>query len=104
MFYCICVALEDQMCQLWIHQFLGSDQVETFCMTRLVMGNKPSTNISGVAVKETTKLEDFLTRFPIARQALDKDSYVDNTNIGADTHEQLLQNIHSIDFYHICIV
>ena len=29
---------------------------------------------------------------------MDKDSYVDNTNTGADTHEQLLQNIQEIEF------
>ena len=81
------------MCQLWCHQFAGSNEVETFRMTRLVMGNKPSTSISGVAVKETTKLEDYMLRFPVARQALDRDSYVDNTNTGADSIEELQQNI-----------
>ena len=87
MFYCVRIAKEDQMCQLWCHQFDGCDEVETFCMCRLVMGNRPSTGISGVAVKETTKLEDFSVKYPVARQALDRDSYVDNTNCGADDLE-----------------
>ena len=97
MFYCVRIALEDQMCQLWCHQFEGSNEIETFCMTRLVMGNKPSTNISGVAMKETTKLEDYAAKYPIAREALDRNSYVDNTNTGADTHEQLKKNIEEIE-------
>ena len=39
MFYCVRVKLEDQMCQLWVHKFLNSEEIETFAMTRLVMGN-----------------------------------------------------------------
>ena len=98
MFYCVRISKEDQMCQLWCHQFAGSNNIETFCMTRLVMGNRPSTSISGVAVKETTKLEDYMDRFPVARQALDRDSYVDNTNVGADSHEQILKKIEEIEY------
>ena len=39
-----------------------------------------------------------MTRYPVVRQALDRDSYVDNTNTGADTHEQILKNIEEIEF------
>ena len=98
MFYCVRIAKEDQMCQLWCHSFEGNDNIETYCMTRLVMGNKPSTSISGVAVRETAKLEDFSSRYPIAQQALNRDTYVDNTNTGADTHDQLYKNIAEIEF------
>ena len=98
MFYCVRVSLADQMCQLWCHKFAHSNEVETYCMTRLVMGNRPSTSISGVAMKETARLEDYFTRYPVARQALDRDSYVDNTNTGADDHETLLENIKEIEF------
>ena len=62
------------------------------------MGNKPSTGISGVAVKEATKLEIFEHDYPVAREALDRNSYVDNTNTGADTHEQLRKNIQEIEY------
>ena len=98
MFYCVRVNIEDQMCQLWCHQFENSSEIETFCMTRLVMGNRPSTSISGVAVKETTKLDNFATQFPAARQALDRDSYVDNTNVGAENLEQLQNKIEEIEY------
>ena len=79
-------------------QILISEEIETFAMTRLVMGNKPSTSISGVAMKETARLEDFFTKYPAARQALDQDSYVDNTNTGADNHEELLKKIAEIEY------
>ena len=67
-------------------------------MTRLVMGNKPSTSISGVAMRETSLLEDFAIRYPVAYQALNRDSYVDNTNCGADNLEQLRKNIQEIEY------
>ena len=45
--------------QLFVWKFKGDDELRTFCMTRLVMGNKPSTNISIVVVQQSTELEDF---------------------------------------------
>ena len=62
------------------------------------MGNKPSTSISGVAMRETSLLEDFAIRYPVAYQALNRDSYVDNTNCGADNLEQLRKNIQEIEY------
>ena len=47
-------------------------------MTRFIMGNIPSTNISLVAVKETAKLDNSRTTHPVAYEALNKNSYVDN--------------------------
>ena len=58
-------------------------------MSRLVMGNIPSTNISVVAVKETAKMEDFPAKYPIAFQALTEDSYMDNTFLTAPDHEKI---------------
>ena len=98
MLYCVRINLQDQMCQLWYHRFADQDIIETYCMTRLVMGKRPYTSISGVAIKEKTKLENFATRYPKARQALDQDSHVDTTNTGANTHEQLLRNIEEIEY------
>ena len=49
-------------------------------------------------MKETARLEDFFTKYPAARQALGQDSYVDNTNTGADNHEELLKKIAEIEY------
>ena len=56
MFYMVRVTKEEEMMQLFIWKFKGEEKLRTFSMTRLVMENKPSTNISIVAVH---KLEDF---------------------------------------------
>ena len=54
-------------------------------MTRLVMGNKPSSNCSGVALRETAFLEDNDQKYPRAARALTRDSYVDNTFVTSDS-------------------
>ena len=46
MFYMVRITLEEQFCQLFLWQFPDDDRVRTFCMTRLVMGNIGSTNLS----------------------------------------------------------
>ena len=56
MFYQVRDTKEEEMMQLFVWKFKGEDKLRTFCMTRLVMGNKPSTNISIVAVQESTDL------------------------------------------------
>ena len=70
MFYMIRVTKEEEMMQLFVWKFKGEDKLRTFCMTRLVMGNKPSTNISIVAVQESTELEDFQESEPEACEIL----------------------------------
>ena len=78
MFYQVRVCKEDQMMQLFIWQFKGEDKVRIFCMNRLVMGNKPSTNISIIAVQKCTELSDISVSLPEACEVLIKDIYVDN--------------------------
>ena len=90
LFYCVRINREDQFMQLWVWQFQGSDEVETFAMTRVVMGNKPSTNISNVALQETTKLNGFDQIYPAACQALSRDAYVDNIMVTAKDHKENL--------------
>ena len=48
----------------------------SIAMSRVVIGNKPSTNISSVPMKETTKVFGFDKMYPDAKQALDKDAYL----------------------------
>ena len=78
MFYQVRVSKDEEMMQLFIWKFHGEDKVRTFAMTRLIMGNKPSTNISIVAVQQTTKLFDFEERLPEACEVLRKELYADN--------------------------
>ena len=97
MFYQVRVAKEDEMMQLFVWKFKGEDKLRTFCMTRLVMGNKPSTNISIVAVQQSTKLEDFETSLPKACDVLKKNMYVDNVFVTAPNVEELLGIIKDVE-------
>ena len=93
MYYNVRVEKVEQMMQLWLWQFEGEAEVKIFSMRRLVMGNRPSANVSQIALKETAKLEDNEERFPHAYAALCKDSYVDNTFVTANNHEVIHQKI-----------
>ena len=42
MYYMVRNPLEDQMMQLFMWKLQEATEVKVFCMTRLVMGNKPS--------------------------------------------------------------
>ena len=83
--------------QLFEWKFKGEDKLKTFCMTRLVMGNKPSTNISIVAVQESTELEDFQESEPEACEVLKKDIYVDNVFVTGPDLETLLRIIKGVE-------
>ena len=83
--------------QLFVWKFKGEDKLRTFCMTRLVMGNKPSTNISIVAVQQSTELEDFQESEPEACEVLKKDIYVDNVFVTAADLEELLRTIRGVE-------
>ena len=98
MFYMVRVNKEEEMCQLFVWQFRGEKKLKTYAMTRLVMGNIPSTNISLVAVKETANFVDFKTTQPVAHEALNKNSYVDNVYLTAANHEELEKGIKEIEF------
>ena len=93
MFYSVRVTKEKAKCKMFVWQFKGDDKLCMFMMTRLPMGNCPSTNISIVAVKETSEFEYNAKQFPKAHMALDKNSYVDNVFDGANTKEELEEGI-----------
>ena len=46
-YYMLRLEPEEEMMQLWLWKFAEDDQVKTFCMTRLVMGLKPSHSYEG---------------------------------------------------------
>ena len=96
-FYMVRINEEDEMMQLFIWQFKGEDRLKTFAMTRLVMGNKLSSNILIVRVKEVAQLEDSRLKFPVAYQALMFYSYVDNVFLTAPDVEALVQGITEIE-------
>ena len=66
------------MMQLFFWCFPGDNKIRTFCMTRLVMGNKPSGALSMVAMRETVEMDDNAQKFPAAHETITKDAYVDN--------------------------
>ena len=53
------------------------------------MGNKPSGNISIVAMRENASRGGNKEKFPLAFKALTLNSYVDNTFITASNHQEL---------------
>ena len=79
MYYNIRVTREEEFMQMWMWHFKGESKPRMFCMTRLVMGSKPSANCSQMALRETAYIEDNDKKHPEAAEALVKNSYVDNT-------------------------
>ena len=97
MYYNVRITKEEEYMQLFIWRFEGEEKIRTFAMTRLVMGNKPSANISQIALKETANLEGNDIKCPEAAKALKEDSYVDNTFVNADNHESIKETIADIN-------
>ena len=97
MFYMVRIPKEEQMMQLFLWQFPGETRIKIFCMTRLVMGNKPSGTLSLVALKETAEMNDNRDRFPTAYQTIKYDSYVDNLFITAPDMKTLRSGIKEIE-------
>jgi len=97
MSYMVRIPIEDQMMQLFLWRFPGDNSLRVFCMTRLVMGNKPSGNLSLVALKETAELDTNSLDYPSAYQAIMYDSYDDNLFVTASNTSELKMMIQSIE-------
>ena len=97
-YYMLRIESEEEMVQLWVWKFAGEEKVRTFCMMRMGMGLKPSANFAIIAMKETSKLEDFEERFPVANKALSEDSYVDNAFVTGKTVADVKEKIKEIEF------
>ena len=93
MYYNVRVEKVEEMMQLWLWQFAGDTEVKIFSMRSLVMGNKPSANVSQIALKETAKMDDNEKQFPDAHDALCHDSYVDNTFLTAGNTQVIQKKI-----------
>ena len=94
MYYAIRVKKEEEMMQLWLWKFAGDDKLRIFAMKCLVMGNRPSANVSQIALKETAHLEN---KFPAAKTALSSNAYVDNVFVGADNHNIVNDKITEVE-------
>ena len=66
-------------------------------MTRLVMGNIGSPSLSLVAVHETAELDDNRSKYPVAHEALTKNSYVDNVCLNAPNMEKIKEDINEVE-------
>ena len=66
MYYMVRIQERESWMQIYMWKFQGEDSVRYFKMERLVMGNKPSASLSGVALAETAKLENFPVQYPAA--------------------------------------
>ena len=97
MYYMVRIMEEESWMQLFMWKFHGEEKLRYFKMERLVMGNKPSASLSGVALAETANLEDFSKRFPAAHKALTSDAYVDNIFLTAPTHAAIRKTIGEIE-------
>ena len=67
-------------------------------MCRLVMGNKPSANLSTIAVRKTAELHDFPTLYPAVHRTLTEDTYVDNVLIVSPTLARLKSSIKDVEY------
>jgi len=97
MYYMVRIPNEEQFMQLFLWKFPGDDQIRTFCMTRLVMGNKPSGGLSMVAMRETAELGDNAVKYPAAHETITKDAYVDNVFRTAPDLEILKADIAEVE-------
>ena len=97
MYYMVRIAREEQFMQLFLWQFPADDRIRTFCMTRLVMGNKPSGGLSMVAMRETADLGDNALMYPAAYETITRDAYVDNVFRTAPDIETLKRDIADIE-------
>ena len=97
MYYMVRIAKEEQFMQLFLWRFPEDDEIRTFCMTRLVMGNKPSGALSMVAMRETAELGDNAVMYPAAHETITKDAYVDNVFRTAPDIETLQRDITEIE-------
>ena len=97
MYYMVRIKEEESWMQLFMWKFADEENLRYFKMERLVMGNKPSASLSGVALSETAKLEDFPKRYPAAHKALTTDAYVDNVFLTAPDHAVIRTSIQEIE-------
>ena len=97
MFYMVRVTKEEEMMQLFVWKFKGDDKLRTFCVTRLLVRNKPTTNISIVADQQSNELKDFQESEPEACEVLKKNVYVDNVFVTAPELETLLGIIQGVE-------
>lgn len=97
MYYMVRITNKESWMQIFMWRFVGETRIRYFKMERLVMGNKPSASLSGVALAETAKLDDFPVRFPSAFKALTSDAYVDNIFLTAADHKALRSKIDELE-------
>ena len=97
MYYIVRIKEEDSWMQIFMCQFQGECNIRYFKMERLVMGNKPSASLSGVALSETAQLGDLPKKCPAALKALTTDAYVDNVFVTAPNHTTLREKIKEIE-------
>ena len=98
MYYMVRITEKESWMQIFMWKFLGEQDVRYFKMERLVMGNKPSASLSGVALGETARLGEYQTKFPAAFKALTSDAYVDNIFVTAPDHTSLNNKIAEIEY------
>ena len=67
MYYMVRIEERESLMQIFMWKFLDEEKVRYFKMERLVMGNAPSAGLSGTALSETAKLEDYPVRYPHAQ-------------------------------------
>ena len=97
MYYMVRVDPQDQFMQLFVWRWSGESELRYFAMTRLVMGNKPSGPISCVAVHETARLSNYEEKYPVALEALCKNTYVDNTFVTGPNLTKVKEDIAEIE-------
>ena len=98
MYYMVRITEKESWMQIFMWRFEGEENIRYFKMERLVMGNKPSASLSGVALSETAHLNNFANEYPAAFKALTKDAYVDNIFITAPDHKSLKSKIKDVEF------
>ncbi|XP_057308277.1 uncharacterized protein LOC130646153 [Hydractinia symbiolongicarpus] len=96
MFHAIKIPIRDQMTHLFLWRDLQTDkEPNTYAMTAVNFGDKPSATMAMVALRKTTEKQR--QNYPIACKAIIDNSYMDDITDNADNAEEAIQRTREID-------
>ena len=95
MYHSIDIPVEDQMVHLFLWRDLNiTKEPETYAMTVVNMGDRPSATIAQTALQKTA--EQAKDEFPESSEIISRNTYMDDVTGGADSKEDALERMSEI--------
>lgn len=95
MFHSIEIPIQDQMTHLFLWRDFENKEPDTFAMTRVNMGDRPSSAIAQSALQKTA--EEALQNYPAAANLILQNSYMDDMPGSVDNENEALQVMNDIE-------